>query len=55
VLPDSALALEQFAGAGKYSGKIYSDDTHSALHDDPLAIEDVMNFILHGERPKNEK
>jgi uncharacterized alpha/beta hydrolase family protein/uncharacterized protein YukE len=55
VLPDSALALEQFVGAENYSGKIYPDDTHSELHDDPLAIEDVMNFILNGERPKYEK
>jgi hypothetical protein len=49
------LALKDFAGKGNYSGKIYTNDTHSELHDEPLAIEDVMNFILHGERPKNEK
>ncbi|PWK13518.1 alpha/beta hydrolase [Tumebacillus permanentifrigoris] len=51
VTEDSAFALKEFARAGNYTGVMHPEDDHSGLHEDPMAIQDVLNFILYGEKP----
>jgi uncharacterized alpha/beta hydrolase family protein/uncharacterized protein YukE len=53
VTVDSAFGLRDFAAPGKWTGKIYKDSGHSALHDNPEEIVDSLNFILYGEKPEN--
>ena len=53
VTVDSAFGLRDFAAPDNWTGKIYKDSTHSALHDNPDEIVDSLNFILYGEKPEN--
>lgn len=53
VTVDSAFGLRDFSNPQNWTGKIYEDSTHSALHDNPEEIVDSLNFILYGEKPEN--